>query len=52
VQSVHFGSYTDDEIKSISVKQITKAERLDAKNVSVPGGLMDPAMGPVNDTDA
>ncbi|TVU08159.1 hypothetical protein EJB05_41549 [Eragrostis curvula] len=51
VKSIHFGFYSDEEIKKISVEQITKSERLDAKNVPVPGGLLDPAMGPINDTD-
>ncbi|PVH47541.1 hypothetical protein PAHAL_4G083800 [Panicum hallii] len=51
VDSIHFSFYSDDEIKRISVKKITKSERLDAKNHPVPGGLLDPAMGPINDTD-
>ncbi|WVZ79416.1 hypothetical protein U9M48_026996 [Paspalum notatum var. saurae] len=51
VDSIHFSFYRDDEIKSISVKKITKSERLDAKNLPVPGGLLDPSMGPINDTD-
>nr|ACN85301.1 putative RNA polymerase A(I) large subunit [Oryza coarctata] len=51
VDSIHFSFYNDDEIRRISVKQITKADRLDAKNCPVPGGLLDPAMGPTNDTD-
>nr|CAB3468405.1 unnamed protein product [Digitaria exilis] len=51
VDSIHFSFYSDDEIKRISVKKITKSERLDAKNLPVLGGLLDPAMGPTNDTD-
>ncbi|XP_066361472.1 DNA-directed RNA polymerase I subunit 1-like [Miscanthus floridulus] len=51
VDSIHFSFYSDDEIKRISIKKITKSERLDAKNLPVPGGLLDPAMGPINDTD-
>uniref|UniRef100_A0A0E0HTF3 DNA-directed RNA polymerase subunit n=1 Tax=Oryza nivara TaxID=4536 RepID=A0A0E0HTF3_ORYNI len=51
VNSIHFSFYNDDEIKRISVKQITKSDRVDAKNCPVPGGLLDPAMGPMNDTD-
>ncbi|CAL5053727.1 unnamed protein product [Urochloa decumbens] len=51
VDSIHFSFYSDDEIKRISVKKITKSERLDAKSLPVPGGLLDPAMGPINDTD-
>uniref|UniRef100_A0A0E0Q036 DNA-directed RNA polymerase subunit n=1 Tax=Oryza rufipogon TaxID=4529 RepID=A0A0E0Q036_ORYRU len=51
VNSIHFSFYNDDEIKRISVKQITKSDRVDAKNCPVPGGLLDPAMGPTNDTD-
>ncbi|KAJ1259889.1 hypothetical protein BS78_10G190500 [Paspalum vaginatum] len=51
VDSIHFSFYKDDEIKSISVKKITKSERLDSKNLPVPGGLLDPSMGPINDTD-
>lgn len=51
VDSIHFSFYSDDEIKRISVKKITKSECLDAKNLPVPGGLLDPAMGPTNDID-
>lgn len=51
VNSIHFSFYSDDEIKRISIKKITKSERLDAKNLPVPGGLLDPAMGPINDID-
>ncbi|ONL97766.1 DNA-directed RNA polymerase I subunit 1 isoform X1 [Zea mays] len=51
VDSIHFSFYSDDEIKRISIKKITKSERLDAKNLPVPGGLLDPAMGPINDID-
>ncbi|CAN6207284.1 unnamed protein product [Urochloa humidicola] len=51
VDSIHFSFYRDDEIKRISVKKITKSERLDAKNLPVPGGLLNPAMGPINDAD-
>ncbi|KAL6873364.1 hypothetical protein ACP4OV_013446 [Aristida adscensionis] len=51
VDSIHFSFYHDDEIKRISVKKIIKSDRLDAKNYPVPGGLLDPAMGPINDID-
>ncbi|KAL5201183.1 hypothetical protein ABZP36_035537 [Zizania latifolia] len=51
VDSIRFSFYNEDEIKRISVKQITKSDSLDAKNCPVPGGLLDPALGPTNDTD-
>uniref|UniRef100_A0ACD6A893 Uncharacterized protein n=1 Tax=Avena sativa TaxID=4498 RepID=A0ACD6A893_AVESA len=51
LDSILFGFYTEEEVKRMSVKKLTKAERLDAKNCPVPGGLLDPAMGPVNATD-
>ncbi|KAL5215279.1 hypothetical protein ABZP36_004431 [Zizania latifolia] len=51
VDSIYFSVYNEDEIKRISVKQITKSDRLDAKNCPVPGGLLDPALGPTNDND-
>jgi DNA-directed RNA polymerase I subunit RPA1 len=51
LDSILFGFYTEDEVKRMSVKKLTKADRLDAKNCPVPGGLLDPAMGPVNATD-
>uniref|UniRef100_A0A0E0LDG9 DNA-directed RNA polymerase subunit n=1 Tax=Oryza punctata TaxID=4537 RepID=A0A0E0LDG9_ORYPU len=51
VNSIHFSFYYDDEIKRISVKQITKSDCVDAKNCPVPGGLLDPAMGPTSVTD-
>ncbi|KAM3279841.1 hypothetical protein ACQJBY_046924 [Aegilops geniculata] len=51
VDSILFGFYTDDEVRRLSVKRLTRSERLDAKNCPVPGGLLDPAMGPVNAND-
>ncbi|KAM0907755.1 hypothetical protein ACQ4PT_015902 [Festuca glaucescens] len=51
LDSILFGFYTEEEVKRISVKKLTKPDRLDAKNCPVPGGLLDPAMGPVNATD-
>jgi hypothetical protein len=51
LDSILFGFYTEEEVKKISVKKLTKPDRLDAKNCPVPGGLLDPAMGPANATD-
>ncbi|KAL5215854.1 hypothetical protein ABZP36_007255, partial [Zizania latifolia] len=36
VDSIHFSFYNEDEIKRISVKQITKSDHLDAKNCPMP----------------
>ena len=51
LDSILFGFYTEEEVRRISVKKLTKPDRLDAKNCPVPGGLLDPAMGPLNATD-
>jgi hypothetical protein len=51
LESILFGFYTEEEVKKLSVKKLTKSERLDAKNCPVPGGLLDPAMGPLNAND-
>lgn len=51
MNSVHFSFYSDDEIKRMSVKKITKSDRIDDKNIPIEGGLMDPTLGPMNDTD-
>lgn len=51
VDSILFGFWTDKEVRRLSVKRLTRSERLDAKNCLVPGGLLYPAMGPVNAND-
>jgi hypothetical protein len=51
LDSILFGFYTEDEVKRLSVRKLTKPERLDAKGCPVPGGLLDPAMGPLNAND-
>ncbi|CAM0876906.1 unnamed protein product [Alopecurus aequalis] len=51
LDSILFGFYTEEEVRRISVKKLTKPDRLDAKNCPVPGGLLDPAMGAVNAAD-
>ncbi|CAM9295630.1 unnamed protein product, partial [Phaeothamnion confervicola] len=46
VERVHFGFLHDDEIRSMSVKQITSPTTFDALNNPLPGGLYDRALGP------
>ncbi|KAG5175481.1 putative DNA-directed RNA polymerase I subunit RPA1 [Tribonema minus] len=46
VEEVKFGFLSGDEIRAISVKQITSPLTFDALNNPLPGGLYDPALGP------
>ncbi|KAJ0407192.1 hypothetical protein ATCC90586_005281 [Pythium insidiosum] len=48
VREVAFGFYSDDEIRDLSVKQITSRVSYDTLNNPVIGGLYDPALGPVD----
>ncbi|TMW68505.1 hypothetical protein Poli38472_005973 [Pythium oligandrum] len=48
VREVAFGFYSNDEIRNLSVKQITSRVSFDSLNNPVIGGLYDPALGPVD----
>lgn len=48
VREVAFGFYSDNEIRDLSVKQLTSRVSYDALNNPVIGGLYDPALGPVD----
>lgn len=48
VMEVAFGFYSDDEIRNLSVKQLTSRLSFDSLNNPVVGGLYDPALGPVD----
>ncbi|DAZ96934.1 TPA: hypothetical protein N0F65_012037 [Lagenidium giganteum] len=48
VSEVGFGFYSDDEVRNLSVKQITSRVSFDSLNNPVIGGLYDPALGPVD----
>ncbi|KAL5691110.1 hypothetical protein EMGR_007251 [Emarellia grisea] len=45
ISGIEFGVYSDEDIKSISVKRIHNTPTLDSFNNPVPGGLYDPALG-------
>ncbi|CAL8467924.1 g7462 [Coccomyxa elongata] len=47
VSAISFGFYSDDEIRALSVKQIVSPIVFDNLRNAVPGGLYDPAMGPL-----
>ncbi len=51
VQSVSFSVLTADDVRRISVKQITNSVLLDDLNRPNVGGLYDPALGPVYKQD-
>lgn len=51
ITNVSFGFYTPDEIHKLSVKRVHKAETFDMLHNSVIGGVFDPAMGPVGDSE-
>ena len=46
LSGVNFGFYSPDELRRLSVKQITDPGILDINQLPVPNGLYDPAMGP------
>jgi hypothetical protein len=51
VQSVAFSVLTTEDVRRISVKQITNPVLLDDLNRPNLGGLYDPALGPVHKQD-
>lgn len=48
IKATAFSFYTAEEIKKISVKRILTTASLDVLGNPIPGGLYDPAMGPIN----
>ncbi|KAL3691839.1 hypothetical protein R1sor_005490 [Riccia sorocarpa] len=48
IDAVEFSFYTEEEIEAISVKQITSPVLFDNLRNAVPGGLYDPALGPLD----
>ncbi|CAM9118714.1 unnamed protein product [Sphacelaria rigidula] len=48
VQEIGFGFFTDEDIRRLSVKRITSPVTFDTLNNPLPGGLYDPALGPVD----
>lgn len=51
LSGVSFGFFTGDEVKQLSVKEITNPETFDALNNPNPSGLYDSALGPFNRSD-
>lgn len=47
VKATAFGFYTPEEIRKISVKRIVTSASLDVLGNPIPGGLYDPALGPL-----
>ena len=47
-EAVEYGVYGDDDVRRLSVVQVTSAEQRDALNRPLPGGLYDPKMGPTD----
>jgi DNA-directed RNA polymerase I subunit RPA1 len=48
VSALHWGVYTDEEIDSLAVLSVTNPALVDALQRPQPGGLYDPAMGPLD----
>jgi DNA-directed RNA polymerase I subunit RPA1 len=48
VTSCSFGFYSDEDIKRLSVKRITRSDGLDSLGQPIPGGLYDAALGPID----
>ena len=51
VVSIGFGFRTHDEVRRLSAKEITNPHAFDALEQPVPGGLYDPHLGPLNQSD-
>lgn len=49
ITNVHFGRLSAKEIEDISVRRIHVATSLDTFQNPIPGGLYDPALGPILD---
>lgn len=50
VKSVKFSFFSDEDVRKISVKKITKDQYLDGMGRPEPGGLYDPHLGPLEET--
>ncbi|XP_045498094.1 DNA-directed RNA polymerase I subunit RPA1 [Colias croceus] len=48
-ESVQFLTFTDEDIRKLSVVKITNMTTFDTLGYPTPGGLYDPAMGPIRD---
>lgn len=51
IKSISFSFLTSEDVRRISVKQITNPTLLDDLNQPTTGGLYDPALGPVTKSD-
>ncbi|CAA0812729.1 nuclear RNA polymerase A1 [Striga hermonthica] len=49
VEAVRFGFLTDEEVKGLSVVKISNPNLLDILEKPIPGGLYDPALGPLDE---
>ena len=47
-QAIQYSFYTADELRKLSVVQVTSSEQRDALNRPLPGGLYDSKMGPTD----
>ncbi|CAI9761147.1 unnamed protein product [Fraxinus pennsylvanica] len=52
VEAVKFGFMTDEEVRSHSVVKVKNPNLLDTLDKPIPGGLYDPAMGPLDENFA
>ena len=50
VKSVKFSFFSDEDVRKISVKKITKDQYLDVMGRPEPGGLYEPHLGPLEET--
>jgi len=51
VTGVQFGIYTDEEVRSRSVIEITSSQTFDPLNTPLPGGMYDPHLGPLSNNE-
>lgn len=49
VEAVKFSLFTDEEVRKHSFKKITSPLMIDSVERPVPGGLYDPALGPIDE---
>jgi len=48
VEGIHFGIYTDEEVRSRSIIEVTSPQAFDALGTPLPHGLYDPLLGPTD----
>ncbi|OEU18427.1 beta and beta-prime subunits of DNA dependent RNA-polymerase [Fragilariopsis cylindrus CCMP1102] len=51
IEAIHFGFYTDEDVRNRSVCEITSSMAVDPLGSPIPNGVYDPRLGPTSATD-